>query len=116
MDKNEVMAKALAFAKRGYAVLPLHGICERDGKLCCTCGDALCTSPGKHPFSRFAPHSVDSATTDRDVIRTWFATHAWLNYGVSTDKFTVIDIDPRNGGAAAWLNWFEKTMIFTPGA
>lgn len=36
---------ALRYAARGWAVFPLHGF--RDGR--CTCGQAACEHPGKHP-------------------------------------------------------------------
>ncbi len=103
MTTTETLRGAIAFAARGHAVLPLHGITERGGKRCCTCGDGACSSPGKHPHARLAPHGKDSATTDTDTIKTWFAEHDWLNYGVTTDTLPTIDIDPRNGGDKAWL-------------
>ena len=37
---------ALWFASKGFPVLPLHSY---DGG--CTCGNARCESPGKHPFA-----------------------------------------------------------------
>jgi len=108
LEKNEASVKALAFGKRGYPVLPLHGVTMRDGKFCCTCGDVLCQSPGKHPHPRLAPHGKDSASTDPKIITAWFAEHAWLNYGVCTDTLPTIDIDPRNGGDAAWLKLIRE--------
>ena len=95
---NDILKNALAFAARGYAVLPLHGIAERDGKPRCTCGNAACRTAGKHPFAELAPNGKDSSSTDPSVIRSWFAEHAWLNYGLLTDELPTIDVDPRNGG------------------
>ena len=45
MERNAYESAALDYAERGLRVFPLHGI-GPDG---CTCGDATCTSPGKHP-------------------------------------------------------------------
>ena len=35
-------------------------------------------------------------------MRGWFVEHYWLNYGVSTDPFVVVDIDPKHGGLERW--------------
>ena len=80
-------------------MLPLHSVTEART---CTCEKSDCHSPGKHPFTPFAPHGLKDATVERDVIRGWFREHYWLNYGVLTDKLLVIDVDPRNGGDQAW--------------
>jgi hypothetical protein len=98
-------ANALAFARRGYAVLPLHGI-NADGR--CTCGKHDCESPGKHPHAQLAPCGINSATTDLDKIRSCFATVPLLNFGVATERLFVIDIDPRNDGDNAWLELIRK--------
>jgi len=96
--------KALAFAKRGYAVLPLHGISNSR----CTCGDVSCASPGKHPRIL---HGVKDATTDPDLISEWFDEHPRTNYGVCTDLLPTIDIDPRNGGDRAWRELVKKNWL-----
>jgi len=106
---DDVLKNALAFAGRGYPVLPLHGISLHGGKRCCTCGDAECRSPGKHPHERLAPHGKDSSSVDQQVIRSWFAAHAWLNYGLRTDELPTIDIDPRNGGDKEWRKLLGTT-------
>lgn len=78
-------------------------------KSVCTCGDAMCSSPGKHPHARMARHGLKDATTDVGVIKTWFAEHYWLNYGIVTDTLPTIDIDPRNGGDKAWRELLGTT-------
>ena len=90
---------ALWFASKGYPILPLHSLTETGA---CTCGDAACSSPGKHPFAALAPHGLKNATVDLDVIRGWFDEHYWLSYGIVTENMLVIDIDPRNGGDKTW--------------
>jgi hypothetical protein len=105
-DSTEVLPlpNALAFAARGYPILPLHGI--RDGK--CTCGNPQCGSSGKHPYARFAPHGKDDATTDRATIKQWFADQPFINYGVCTDALPTVDIDPRHCGDKTWLELVRK--------
>lgn len=103
LKNNLPRVKALAFAARGHPVLPLFGVARHADKLWCGCGDAKCTSPGKHPHSRLAPHGKDSATTDPEIIQEWFDEHPSLNFGVRTDALPTVDIDPRNGGDEAWL-------------
>jgi hypothetical protein len=83
---------ALAWARRGFAVFPLHGI---DGGKC-TCG-RNCDSPGKHPLTQRGFHD---ASTDAGQIRAWFERWPRANYGVT--GLLVVDVDPRNGGA--WRN------------
>jgi hypothetical protein len=105
--KPQAQVYALRFARRGFRVLPLHGI--RSGR--CTCGDPQCgTKSGKHPFERFAPHGKDDATTDLKTIKQWFARFPKLNYGIVTDNLRTVDIDPRNGGDRAWRKLIGRTI------
>jgi hypothetical protein len=106
-DTTEILPlpNALAFAARGYPVLPLFGIV--DGK--CGCGNPSCgRSAGKHPHGRFAPNGLKNATTDRAVIKRWFADVPTINYGICTDQLPTVDIDPRSGGDKAWLELIRK--------
>jgi Bifunctional DNA primase/polymerase, N-terminal len=92
-----VLGCALAFARRGHAVLLLYGI--TDGK--CDCGKDCGKNAGKHPHHA-CPNGVHSAITDQDVIRGWFAKYPTSNYGICTDTLPTVDIDPRNGGDRSW--------------
>ena len=86
--------KALAFAERGWSVLPLHRM-EADS---CSCGQSPCKSPGKHP--RLA-HGLRDASRDPADLRIWWNRWPESNVGVCTGSasgFWVLDIDPRNGG------------------
>jgi hypothetical protein len=89
---------ALAFAARGYKVFPVHSIVKRGDKMCCTCRDPECKSPGKHPLGRLVPRGLSDATTDLDKIRYWWASCPRANVGACTDKLLVIDTDPRHYG------------------
>jgi hypothetical protein len=98
-----VLGCALAFARRGHAVLLLYGI--SDGK--CDCGKDCGKNAGKHPHHA-CPNGVHSATTDQDVIRGWFAKYPTSNYGICTDTLPTVDIDPRNGGDKSWRDLVRK--------
>lgn len=80
---------ALAYAGRGWRVFPLHGIVNGS----CTCGNAHCGSPGKHPLVR---RGMYEATTDPHLIREWWRRWRSANIGVATGAesgIAVIDID-----------------------
>lgn len=85
---------ALAYAARGWPVLPLHEPVSD----ACTCGwspstpDAGCRgkSIGKHPRTR---HGKDDASTDPSVIRAWWREWPTANVGLATTSFLVIDVD-----------------------
>ena len=87
-------SKALAYAGRGWSVLPLYEMAPSG----CSCGSPSCKSPGKHPR---LPHGLRDASRDPADIRVWFNRWPTSNIGVctgSTSGFWVLDIDPRNGG------------------
>lgn len=93
-----MLLSALGYAAMGWPVIPLYGI--KNGT--CTCADAQCRSPGKHPISELVPHGFHDATTDPEKIRDWFTRVPDANIGVPTglthSGFVALDIDPRNGG------------------
>ena len=82
------------YANRGWLVLPLHGL--EGGR--CSCGEANCRSPGKHPRSQ---HGVKDASIDANQINDWWKRWPDANVGIATgvvSNLVVVDIDPRNGG------------------
>ena len=86
---------ALAYAAMGWAVFPVHYIRE-DGK--CSCNEDSCKSPGKHPATT---NGALGATTNPEVLRSYFKDDRMniaICPGRSDPKFTVVDVDPRNGG------------------
>lgn len=96
---NTRLWHAIAYARRGWRVLPLYTVINGQ----CTCGKD-CASRGKHP--RFHPadlaHGVKDATTDQALIRCWFERWPEANIGIATGTvsgFDVLDIDPRAGGS-----------------
>lgn len=69
----ESLRYALAYARRGWPVLPCRG---------------------KVPAGDLVRHGVKDATTDADVLRRWFADPE-LNVGLACEPLAVLDVDPR---------------------
>jgi hypothetical protein len=97
--------EALAAVARGHKVLPLHSVKENGT---CTCGAPRVDAngnkhtAGKHPFSEFVPHGLKDASSDIATVTAWFDQYYWLNFGILTDPFLVVDIDPRHRGDESW--------------
>lgn len=91
---NNCFIAAMQYAMLGWKVIPLHSI--ENGR--CTCRNAGCTAPGKHPITQ---HGLKDATTDPAIINTWWTKYPWANVGVLTGQesgIVVLDIDPRHNG------------------
>jgi len=89
-----VLDAALAYAARGWPVLPVHGVLN--GR--CTCGTEHCASPGKHPITA---RGVNDATADPDRVRARFDGQPRANIGIATGDrsgIIVLDIDRDKGG------------------
>lgn len=96
--QEDTLEHALKYARAGVHIFPCHGI---DDFGYCTCGNKNCRTAGKHPHSQLAPRGFYDATRDEEKIRFWFSSIKNLNIGMPTGKingFSVLDIDPRNGG------------------
>lgn len=88
-----IVEYALAYARRGWAVLPLHDL--RHGT--CTCRNEQCASQGKHPRTK---NGVKDATTDPETIRAWWSKWPAANIGIATGSASglyIIDIDTDKG-------------------
>lgn len=89
------LAKALARAAEGWAVLPLFGVIN--GRCECETG-ASCQTAGKHPrVTGWQEH----ATHDQVQIRQWWQRWPLSNIGGAAGKKSgrvVLDIDLRHGG------------------
>jgi len=106
---SENLKAALWYANNDWLVFPCHGI--KDGK--CTCGDPKCESQGKHPLTK---NGVKDATTDTEIIGTWFKKWPWANVAIATGKesnLIVVDIDPRHEGLIS-LKKLEDTYVTLP--
>jgi len=93
MSEPAVKHFAIAYARRGMAVLPLHAVV--DGW--CTCGTSECPSPGKHPRTE---HGLKDATCDPNIIAAWWGQWPDSNLGIvtgSTSGLAVLDVDGEDG-------------------
>jgi hypothetical protein len=100
---NDKLEAALAYARRGWAVLPLWTVDarRRAGKAKCACGNADCPSPGKHPIGPLVPKGLKQATTDEEVIRRWWKAYPDANVGIATGKQSgiwAVDVDTIHEG------------------
>jgi hypothetical protein len=73
---NPLLDAALAYAARGWRVVPLY---EALPGGVCACPKADCGSPGKHPRTK---HGLTDGTADPDAIRGWWARWPRANVGV----------------------------------
>jgi len=92
--ENPRLLSALAHARAGIPVLPLHHAVGAG----CSCGDEDCRSPGKHPRSK---NGLDDATSDADTIRAWWEKWPKANLGGRLDGLVAVDVDigeRRRGG------------------
>lgn len=104
---------AKEYARRGWAVFPLHSVRNGGG---CSCGDPSCRNPGKHPRTATG---FKEATTDPEKIQTWWETWPDANIGVRTGRtetsaLLCIDVDPRHGGNESLNSLEEKYGILPP--
>ena len=99
------LAAALAYAERGWRVLPLHSVKSNR----CTCrGQVAGCNAGKHPRIK-GGHAA--ATTNRDKIEQWWPNWPDANVGIltgATSNLVVIDVDPRHGGEDSINDLFNR--------
>jgi Bifunctional DNA primase/polymerase, N-terminal/Primase C terminal 1 (PriCT-1) len=92
---DDLRQAALYYAKRGWAVIPLHtpqGVGRG-----CSCGKMDCTAVGKHPRTKNGLH--DASIDPREVQELWTR---WpdANIGIATGRefdLMVLDLDNKNG-------------------
>jgi hypothetical protein len=89
---RSIAAAAMAYARAGHPVLPLHGI--TDGR--CDCGRADCRDPGKHPNAQLVPHGLKDASVDPERIAAWWRAAPNSNVGLRLDDLALLDVD-RDG-------------------
>jgi Bifunctional DNA primase/polymerase, N-terminal len=70
---------ALAYARRGWRVLPLWWPAP-SGE--CACGRPDCDSTGKHPIRRLVPHGLHDATSQLDAVAGWWRSVPYANVGI----------------------------------
>jgi hypothetical protein len=93
---------ALAYASRGWRVIPLHWPKIRStGAVSCSCGKADCGSVGKHPLTA---NGLKDASADESQVRAWWAGQPAANVGIVTGSasgIVVLDVDLRADGPAS---------------
>jgi hypothetical protein len=92
-------ARAYAIAIR-WAVFPVHSVCNG----LCTCGDATCKNPGKHPYTL---RGLKDASTNTEKIISWWTKRGDANIGVATglsSGILALDIDADHGGETSLAN------------
>jgi hypothetical protein len=101
--QESLLHAALAYAARGFRVLPLHHPVQMPSrwqpeKVGCSCGDSSCGPVGKHPRTRNGLHD---ATTDPAQLARWWQRWPQANIGLVTGELAdVLDIDGPAGQAA----------------
>lgn len=102
---SPVGTQAVAYATRGWHVVPLHWITEQ-GHCSCQAG-AGCTSPGKHPIQKGWQHR--DRPEPEHVTKAYAERWPKANVGLATGRsFWVLDVDPKNGGDAVLAGWTEQ--------
>src|SRR6266446_1480789 len=97
-QSQSLLDAALAYAARGWHVIPLHDVTTGP----CSCGNTHCTKPGKHP--RIEEWTTTGASLDPAQIQRWWKQWPTANVGILTGErshLAVLDVDPRNGGDLA---------------
>lgn len=108
-DAPDMLAAALEWARKGYAVFPMHT--PRESGCSCQAGPQ-CKSSGKHArvkeWEKFA-------TTDASQITLWWRRWPDANIGIATggpmSACVVLDIDPASGGGAGFAELIEQVEL-----
>lgn len=89
---------AIAYAQRGYFVLPVWS-CLPSGVCRCPEGSS-CRSPGKHPMGLLVPRGHKQATINVETIQRWYVADPEAGVAIypARSGLVVVDVDPRNGG------------------
>ena len=86
-------ALALEYARREWAVIPLH----TPSQGACSCGNAACGSPGKHPRTM---NGLKDASADPEQAARWWSMWPEANIGIvcgAVSGLVVIDVDGPDG-------------------
>jgi hypothetical protein len=103
-ENNAVIKAWLPYIEKQLHVFPVHGITPARR---CTCGDATCLSPGKHPCIN---DWEKAATFDPAVIKRWLRRFPTCNIGwaLGRDGCGAPDVDPRHGGDESFARLEQK--------
>lgn len=98
MTDERIVDAALAYAHRGWSVVPVH----TPGPEGCSCRRSDCPAVGKHPRILWEVHMRAIAT--EETVTGWWERWPDANVGVVTGSVSdvvVLDVDPRNDGDAS---------------
>ena len=101
LPQVDMLVAALAYARKGWRVLPLHSVTIAGF---CTCKHVDCTYAGQHPR---IPYTVKDATTNFQTITQWWQDYPDANIGIATGEgLLVLNVDPTQGGSIEKLKEF----------
>lgn len=117
---TSVYTSALDFIRRGWAVIPVHGITlesdESGMGVRCTCGRYPCgrdnETAGKHPVRK--GWTAGAAFSAADAYAAWQEDGPSWNVGLRTGPisgFWVLDVDPKSGGWESVKAWKAEGKI-----
>jgi hypothetical protein len=93
----DLAAAAACYARHGWAVFPCFTVEPGTEGPRCSCGNAACASPGKHPIGSLVPHGVSDAQADERAALEWWSSYHDANIGIATGDASgilVVDVDP----------------------
>lgn len=103
---NILLETALAYAKLGLPVVPLHTPVTRANKeIGCSCNNDKCDRIAKHPRTL---KGLKACSIDPEQIRKWWSMWPRANIGIVAGKNTtgrhlvIIDVDKKNNGLENW--------------
>lgn len=106
---NPRLGAALAYAERGWHVLPCHyAFRSTADEPRCSCGRNDCGNIGKHPLT---PNGLTNATTDPQVIGGWWRRWPLANVAIATGERSgcfAVDVDPRHGGNKSFADLMDE--------
>lgn len=111
LETSSHLEAALAYSRRGWAVLPLHGP-NPGGR--CSCGHADCSSVAKHPRTT---HGKDDASSDASKLAAWWRSWPAANVGIRTGAecdLVVLDVDVDKGGPESLAALQEAHEVLPP--
>ena len=106
---------ALAYAKLGLSILPVHSIVRE----LCTCGNDCGRNAGKHPIAQLVPRGVKDATVSLATLSTWWRIWPEANVGIacgSVSEIVAVDADGETGVIELERRGYPKTWTVRSGS
>jgi len=92
---------ALAYAARGWPVIPLAWPIATGETPRCSCREEVCRRIGKHPHGLLVKYGLSEATCDAKRVRQWWAQVPQANIGIVLGEpagMWALDVDPSHAG------------------